>query len=54
MPGPGPGAGGIGPMDYLHVPTGNHLLASLTRIQASFCRRKEGNSPELSISATCY
>lgn len=47
LPGPWPGAGGWGQLIICMVQLGAIFQFSLTRIQASFCRRKEANSPEV-------
>lgn len=47
MPGPWPCAGGRGQLIICMVQLGAILQFSLTGIQASFCRHKEPNSPEV-------
>lgn len=47
LPGPWPSAGGWGQPILCMVQLGAILQFSLTRIQASFCRHKEPNSPEV-------
>lgn len=53
LPGPWPSAGGWAQLIICMVQLGAIFQFSLTRIQASFCRHKEANSPEVQFVLQC-